>query len=362
VIVAPFNGVYAGAAINNGTDISPLESASTGVGRVLNLFLHNGVTFTGMTTLTEMQLDNDGPMGRISVIAWNCHDSATVQYNATAIINGQYDSIIAQQAQAVKALGYSVMIRLWREMNLNWNGGTENSNNCFTAGDTAAQAQAEYIGVWQHVVNIFDQQGVQNVTWVWCPCTGPKQSASVLSASLLDGFYPGDAWVDWTCADAYDKGTAAYPNGGGDQYVWGNLNPNIDAATYFPKYNKPFIMAETGECNDDTDGTGYKCVAGYYSQVPYLNNLQTDMSPGGFLNPLVKGFMYFDSNSTASSGWDWTLSGTPVTEGLGAYNTLVNAPYFNPTSCTALSCPQPQTTAVPDPQLNSLRVRRLRPR
>ena len=57
----------------------------------------------------------------------------------------------------------------------------------------------DYIKAWQHVHDIFTQNGVTNVTWVWCPNISSPITRPMAS------LYPGDAYVDWICLDGYNK-------------------------------------------------------------------------------------------------------------------------------------------------------------
>jgi beta-mannanase len=61
----------------------------------------------------------------------------------------------------------------------------------------------QFVQAWRHVHDIASAVGATNVTWVWCPNVTPINN--------LGEFYPGDAYVDWTCLDGYNWGTD--PNG-----------------------------------------------------------------------------------------------------------------------------------------------------
>jgi hypothetical protein len=64
--------------------------------------------------------------------------------------------------------------------------------------------------------------------------------------------------------------------------------------------------------------------------------MSTAMQPGGILYPTVKAFMYFDIDDTGS-GWNFALDAG----GLNAFSVMVHSGYFNPSGCTATTCPQP---------------------
>ncbi len=57
----------------------------------------------------------------------------------------------------------------------------------------------DYVNAWRHVHDIFQQNGVTNVSWVWCP------NIAGSTTRVMSSLYPGDAYVDWTCLDGYNK-------------------------------------------------------------------------------------------------------------------------------------------------------------
>src|SRR5260370_40588622 len=61
----------------------------------------------------------------------------------------------------------------------------------------AVHGPQNYIKAWDHIRTIFTQVGATNVGWVWCP-TGYG-----FSVGRAQAFYPGNAEVDWVCADVY---------------------------------------------------------------------------------------------------------------------------------------------------------------
>jgi hypothetical protein len=108
------------------------------------------------------------------------------------IASGQYDSSITTWAQQAKAFGHPFFLRWDWEMNGRWFSWGTTSTNVNTAAD--------YVAAWRHMHDIFKNVGATNVTWVWCP------NAVFSGSTPLSSLYPGDAYVDWTCIDAYNKG------------------------------------------------------------------------------------------------------------------------------------------------------------
>ena len=145
------------------------------------------------------------------------------------IASGKYDSSITTWAQQAKAFGHPFFLRWDWEMNGRWFGwGTTSSN---------ANTPASYVSAWRHMHDLFTQAGATNVTWVWCPNT-------VFSgATPLSQLYPGDAYVDWTCLDGYNKGGSN----------WTSFS-NIFGASYDQLMQlapgKPVMIGETASAED----------------------------------------------------------------------------------------------------------------
>jgi len=141
-------------------------------------------------------LSNDGYLPEITWEPWD--DSSGVNqpnYSLASIIDGDHDSYIQAWAEAAKAYGKPLLIRFAQEMNGNWYPWSEQVNG---------NSPGEYVQAWQHVHDIFAEDGVQNVKWVW----SPNVVGSGVSSNLAE-LYPGDAYVDYVGIDGY-----SYPNDG----------------------------------------------------------------------------------------------------------------------------------------------------
>ena len=90
--------------------------------------------------------------------------------------------------------GRPLMLRFGHEMNGDWYGWSGARNG----GSLAAPEQ--FVATWQYVHRRFTSAGATNVTWVWCV---NHESVPNASWNVPENYYPGDAYVDWTCADGY---------------------------------------------------------------------------------------------------------------------------------------------------------------
>jgi Glycosyl hydrolase family 26 len=140
-------------------------------------------------------MENIRQHGSIPLLSWasqatgNLHPS---DFQLSDLIAGTYDSYIRRFAETAKAWGHPYFLRFDWEMNGPWFGWGEGANG---------NQPGEFKLAWRRVHDIFSSVGATNATWVWCPYVHGAGAASLAS------FYPGAAYVDWTCLDGYNWGT-----------------------------------------------------------------------------------------------------------------------------------------------------------
>lgn len=103
-----------------------------------------------------------------------------------AITAGEYDKYLRTYAKAVRTFGHPVILAFGHEMNGTW----------YSWG-AAHVTPAEFIAAWRHVVQVFRDEGVSNVTWMWAVSSVNRTS------SALRQWWPGAAWVDAVGVDGY---------------------------------------------------------------------------------------------------------------------------------------------------------------
>ena len=112
-------------------------------------------------------------------------------FSLAQLSSGRYDSYIRSWAEAAKAFGRVVYVRLMHEMNDStypWSVGVN--------GNTNAQ---EYVTAWRHIVGIFQAEGAANVQFVWCVGARPSSPNPV-------EYFPGDGYTSWISLDGYNRG------------------------------------------------------------------------------------------------------------------------------------------------------------
>jgi hypothetical protein len=195
------------------------------------------------------------------------------------VASGADDAYIRQFAQAVGQVNNQVIISYGQEMNGNWyDWGTNGAGN---------SNPTDFVNAWKHVWNIFQQEGIYNVTWLWDP------NVAYTGSTPFKSIYPGDQYVTWVGLDGYYAHTT-------DTFA-SLFTPSINQLRAITA--KPLLIAESGV----TGATGPTQLAGLFS--------------GASLAGAV-GIVYFDqAQSGDPEHQDWRLEDNPAT--MAAFKTAV---------------------------------------
>ena len=201
------------------------------------------------------ELDVVAARGAQSVIAWEpwTWDAGVEQpeYSLKAITAGDHDDVLTSWGQALGDWGKPVTIRFAHEMNGNWYpwGAGVNGNE---TGD--------YVDAYRHVHDVVTAAGADNVSWMWSP------NVLAPGAMGLEGFYPGDEYVDVVGVDGYNWGTSKQWS------AWQPPQEIFDATfdqvrTFAP--DKPIVVAEVGSIAKGGDqGQWIRDLVAYLDQEP----------------------------------------------------------------------------------------------
>ena len=232
--------------------------------------------------------------GRIPMLSWDAAPS-------TEVAGGVHDELIRARAQGLRDLSSEVFLRYGWEM--------DGKKNAAWAG-----TPAQYVAAWRRAHDLFAQQGATNVVWVWCPNSG------AFSDGTADQWYPGDAYVDWVCADGYNWAPAQ---------SWAQWRSFADTFAPFHAWgmarNKPMMVGETGV---QERAIGEKAAWFRAAQADLPTKL-----------PGIAAILYFDSDTIYP--W-WTDSRQDSFE---AFSAFANDPYMT-TRATALPASAAFTSAT----------------
>ncbi len=110
-----------------------------------------------------------------------------------SVAAGTYDTQYTTWFTQAAAWGHPFFLRWAAEMNAADNDWGTASGNPFS--NTAA----DFVAAWRHVHALAVAAGATNISWVWCP------NVDFTGATPFSQVYPGDAYVDWTGLDGYNR-------------------------------------------------------------------------------------------------------------------------------------------------------------
>lgn len=216
---------------------------------------------------------------------------------------GDEDDVIREHAHQIKGLGHPVFLR-WR-----WEMDRPNLRGQMHSG-------ADYIAAWKHIRQVFQQEKVTNVSWVWCPTAGgfgPDRDAAT--------FYPGDDQVDWVCADAYPgKQPRSFADTAQPFLTWAATHPH-----------KPVMLGEWG-------------VPRSYG----ANRPQWLKDAVAFIRtqPQVRASCYYDSDPDRDPPVEgYAVDDDPPT--LAIFTKMARSQYFNPNKRPLHPVPSPLAVPLP---------------
>jgi hypothetical protein len=278
-IPGPARGAYLGAWVDpflyhQDGHIGAVRTLQRMIGRRLDIvhtYLRADAAFPTSSDLVFLR------QGSTLLVSWALNGSRD-------IVAGRYDASIAQRAQELKALGRPVFLE-WRWEMDRPNLGPE------------VGSPADYVAAWKHIRQIFAEQKVTNVAWVWCP------TARGFANGTAAAYYPGNDEVDWVCADAY-------PRAGPERSVASIIQPFLAWAAEHPR---PVMIGEYG-------------VPQSYSAARRAQWLRA-ATQTVLRHPQIKALLYFDSDTTGTSPeTSYGLDAGP----LAAFRDMADSNYFNP--------------------------------
>ena len=222
------------------------------------------------------------------------------------IASGARDAQIIELANYLKVYDFTVMLRMFHEFDLP-------HLSYHACGST-------FINMWKRVVDVFKQQGVNNVGFWWSPNEGVDRACIASS-------YPGDAYVDWVGTDNYNwqyvgEGGWVTPLHTGWAEFWELFDYKVPGLpnqhdTYGPR--KPFVVGETGTVYDTNNptrkGDWYRNVVPAVKQMEYLT-----------------GIMFFDQDVSSVEGpkanW-WVHQPSSNSSVYSGFIEMARDPYFN---------------------------------
>jgi Glycosyl hydrolase family 26 len=278
--VPPASGAYFGAAVGpapftQANEINAVDALQRHLGRRLGI-VHTYVKWrAAFPRRSDLAFLDQGSM---LLISWAGTDTRQIG-------SGAEDAWIRARALQVKALGKPVFLE-WR-----WEMDRPNLRSQVHSG-------ADYVRAWDRIRRIFADAGVRNAAWVWCP------TAKGFADGQAAAFYPGDAQVDWVCADAYpDYGSqASFASTAGPFLAWAS------------HHGKPVMIGEFGVPVSYGDSQRARWLRA--AQQVVLADRQ------------IKALLYYDADPAGQGpAGSYSLGGDAA---LAVFRSMARQAYFNP--------------------------------
>ena len=204
--------------------------------------------------------------------------------------SGSVDADIIASAQAVKNLGNrKILLTLWHEPedDIISTAGVPNTAGCNAPKAEATNGTvADYRAMWQHVRQVFDQQGVTNLVWGW-NMMGYVANGNGGWACYYKSLWPGNQYIDWVLWDPYTE-TGNFEASINRFYSW--LTNNSDAQHDF--MSKVWGIAEHGSNAPQPVPNNY-----WQSNITGLGNSWANNK-----FPKIKLYSVFDTGTNGGTG------------------------------------------------------------
>ncbi|MHB0870727.1 MAG: glycoside hydrolase family 26 protein [Chloroflexota bacterium] len=246
-------GAWVGESVNVPGDLDAFEQA-VGKGMAIVHRYSGNPPYLNGEHFDVAWADAARDRGSIPMVSWEPRLDAENTLGQAA--NGSRDDYIRLWARELKDWGHPLFFRMMWEQNAVW----------FAWGALGEPSVSQYKQLWRRIVDIFREEGVGNVTFVWSPHVSGFGVAPVMHS------YPGDGYVDWVALDGY-------PYRGGRGGFYATFKPDYDILT--SRLSKPLMIAETSadQWNDQ-------------AKADLVADILTNQLPNSF--PLVRALVWFD--------------------------------------------------------------------
>jgi hypothetical protein len=304
-IILPLRqGVFVGAAsapasATTNPNLAPLEAM---LGRRLDI---EHRYMQERCSLDRGVIRGAGRRGHIPMISWTPSPSV-----GEMILRGAADACIFRIGKQLGRQPYRLFLRPYWEFNGSWSPYTKHVDGSPLSAD-------EHRGLWRRTVDILRAAGAfKRASIVWCPSEGHYGNNDFFDERRA---YPGDRYVDWVCADGFNRNSPMTWCGahGTSHSGWCEFReifhdsslPSGSVESDF-RGRKPFMVGETGsvEGTPGSKGEWFRNARAYIKEA----------MPG------LRALVLFDA---ALSDGDWRV-GTTASSVQGVRE-LVRDPYFD---------------------------------
>ncbi|MGY1822920.1 glycoside hydrolase family 26 protein [Geodermatophilus sp. SYSU D00079] len=218
-------------------DVTALDSFADVAGTPVGVYQWYQA-WAGRQPLDTARADAVAARGALPLLTWEAWSPGAgvdqPDYSLASIAGGVHDDYVRAFARQVRDWGGRLGLRFLHELNAPhypWSTGVN--------GNEPAQATA----AWHHVREVFEEEGADDVLWVW------SVNVHAPGTESYAALYPGDDAVDWVGIDGYNGGTAL-PWGGwrSPEEVFGESLADLQRLS-----DRPLAITETGSSEEGGD-------------------------------------------------------------------------------------------------------------
>ncbi|WP_460774937.1 glycoside hydrolase family 26 protein [Nocardiopsis nanhaiensis] len=181
-ILEPSCGVWWGASPED-DDVDELESA---VGRDMDIvYTWRGIDQAEVPGDREQRMVAEGRFVHTNIEARRFTRSGHPDIPYEDILAGEFDSSLRSQARTIAEMEVPYFVTFDHEAD---------GNNRYNYRG----APEEFVSSWQHIVDLYREEGADNAIWVWNVTGWPG------NLERLPGLWPGNDYVDWISWEAYN--------------------------------------------------------------------------------------------------------------------------------------------------------------
>lgn len=203
-------GFYLGSELPQETNVADLKVIEKNIGARFNLISFTQQWSDSVKEIPMIKMNKIRNHGGLPFISWQANETGNTLFSE--IKKGNCDNYLTKYAAFLKNYKDPVFIT-------------------FTNTDENANiSQEDYIRTWQYLYTFFNDLGISNITWVWCPKNIGEEK-----------LYPGEKFVDWIGVTCLNYGEDQKQK---DWYSFTDIYAPYRKA--FGKFKKPVMINSFG--------------------------------------------------------------------------------------------------------------------